>query len=215
MRKLSSLFHHWELALLAFLKPLGFGGVAVLAAIDASSLAIPMDLIIAGYAWSDRRHFWVYAILGAIGASVGALVPFYIGRAGGELFLLKHVDHAKYEQMRGRFDRHRWFAVMVPAAMPPPFPFKLFAFGAGVFEMRALPYMGSVLIGRAVHYMVTAILAVIFGPRIMEMITHGMKRHSMLFIVVGTIIAAGFVLYVFRRRRRTQGRVAMPPSAED
>lgn len=174
----------------------------MLSAIDASSIAIPMDLIIAGYVWSDRGRFWIYALVGALGAAVGALVPFYIGRIGGEWVLLKRVDPAKYAQLRARFDRHHWFAVMVPAAMPPPFPFKLFAFGAGVFDMDVLPYMISVFVGRAVHYLVTAILTFYFGPKIVELITHSAKRHSWWILVATGIVAAGFAIYVLHRRKR-------------
>ncbi len=188
--------------MLAFLKPLGFWGVGVLAAIDAGSVAIPMDLIIAGYVWSDRTHFWVYAVVAALGAAIGALVPFYIGRVGGELVLTKRVDASKYAQMRARFDRHHWFAVMVPAAMPPPFPFKLFAFGAGVFEMRVLPYMGAVLVGRTIHYMVTALLVFFFGPEILNLILHGAKRHMPLMLLGAAVLTFGFLIYVFHRRRQ-------------
>ncbi len=202
IRKLLSNFHHWELALLAFLKPLGFWGVTVLGALDASSIAIPMDLIIGGYVWNDRTHFWIYAVLGALGAAIGALVPFYIGRAGGEFVLTRQMDPRKYEKMRARFDRHHWFAVMVPAAMPPPFPFKLFAFGAGVFEMHVVPYMVAVFVGRTIHYMVTALLVVFFGPEIMNLILHGAKRHMPLVLLAAAILTAGFLIYVFHRRRR-------------
>ncbi len=202
IHKLLSRFHHWELILLAFLKPLGFWGVGVLAAIDASSLAIPMDLVIAGYVWGDRRHFWVYAVVAALGAAIGALVPFYIGRAGGELFLLGRVQRSKYEQMRARFDRHHWFAVAVPAAMPPPFPFKLFAFGAGVFDMRVLPYMGAVLAGRFVHYMMTAVLVFYFGPQIMDAVVHGARRHAVAIILAAAVLTIAYLFYVFHRRRR-------------
>jgi membrane protein YqaA with SNARE-associated domain len=195
-------FHHWEVILLAFLKPLGFWGVGVLSAIDAGSIAIPMDLIIAGYVWGDRSHVWIYPIIGAMGAAVGALVPFYIGRAGGELFLTKRVDPAKYEQMRARFDRHHWFAVMVPAAMPPPFPFKLFAFGAGVFEMRVFPYMGAVLVGRVIHYMITALLVFYYGPEIVNLVLHGAKQHMLLIVLAAAVLTAAYVAYVFHRRRR-------------
>ncbi len=195
-------FHHWELVLLAFLKPLGFWAIGVLAAIDASSLAIPMDLVIAGYVWGDRRHFWVYAVIAAMGAAVGALLPFYIGRAGGELFLLARVQRSKYEQMRARFDRHHWFTVAVPAAMPPPFPFKLFAFGAGVFNMRVLPYMGAVFSGRVVHYMVTALLVFYFGPQIMDVVGHGAMRHAFAITLAVTILTVAYLFYVFHRRRR-------------
>ncbi|MHB1938410.1 MAG: YqaA family protein [Acidobacteriaceae bacterium] len=198
-RKLWSHFLHWKLALLLFLKPLGFLGIGVLAAIDSSSIAIPMDLIIAGYVWNNRGYFWVYAIMGAAGSAVGALAPFYIGRTGGEWVLLRRVPQSKYDQMRARFDRHHWLAVLVPAAMPPPFPFKVFAFGAGVFEMRVLPYLGAVFLGRAAHYLVTAILVVYFGPEIMSW----MGGHSFLLLTLIAILATAFLLYeIFRRRRR-------------
>ena len=202
IRKLWSHLLHWKIALLLFLKPLGFLGVGVLAIIDSSSIAIPMDLIIAGYVWSNRGYFWIYAIMGALGSAIGALVPFYIGRTGGEFVLLKRIPQAKYDQMQARFDRHHWLAVLVPAAMPPPFPFKVFAFGAGVFEMRVAPYMVAVFLGRTVHYMVTALLVVYFGPEIMTW----MGLHSMALLSVFAALVMVYLLYEIFRRRRNRDR---------
>lgn len=206
IRKLWSHLLHWKLALLLFLKPLGFLGVGVLAIIDSSSIAIPMDLIIAGYVWSNRGFFWIYAIMGALGSAIGALVPFYIGRTGGEYVLLKRTSQAKYDQMRARFDRHHWLAVLVPAAMPPPFPFKLFAFGAGVFEMRVVPYMVAVFVGRAVHYLVTALLVVYFGPEILTWI----GLHSMALLTLFAVVVTVYLLYEIFRRRRKRARENAP-----
>jgi membrane protein YqaA with SNARE-associated domain len=202
IRRLWSHVHHWEIALLLFFKPLGFFGVFVLASIDASSLAIPMDAIIAVYVWSNRGYFWVYAILAALGSAIGGLVPFYIGRTGGEYVLLKRIPRAKYNQMQAHFDRHHWLAVLVPAAMPPPFPFKVFAFGAGVFEMRVVPYMVAVFAGRTVHYMVTALLVVYYGPQIMTWI----GLHSMLLLTVFAALVMVYILYEIFRRRRNRVR---------
>ena len=206
IRKLWLHLLHWKLALLLWLKPLGFFGVCILGAIDASSIAIPMDPIIAVYVWGNRKGFWLYAIMGALGAAVGALVPFYIGRTGGEWVLQKRVKPSKYDQMRARFERHQWLAVLVPAAMPPPFPFKLFAFGAGVFEMRVFPYILSVFLGRTVHYLVTAILVVCFGPEIVNLILHGAKGHAHLIMIGFAIFATAFLLYEIYRRRRKRRR---------
>lgn len=206
MHKLTAYFLHWKLVLLVLLKPLGFWGVGILAVIDTSSIAIPMDLIVAGYVWNDPRHFWIYAVMAAVGSAVGGLLPFYIGRAGGEWVLTKRMEPAKYEQMRARFDRHHWFAVAVPAMMPPPFPFKLFAFGAGVFEMRVLPYMAAVLIGRTIHYMATALLVIWFGPKIFDLILHGAKQRLPLVLIVVALLTVGFLFTIFhrhRQRRRT------------
>jgi membrane protein YqaA with SNARE-associated domain len=209
---LPSTLLHWKMVLLVFLKPLGIWGIGVLAAIDAAALAIPMDLIIAGYVWSDRPHFWVYAVLAALGSAIGALVPYYIGRAGGEWVLLNRVDRSKYAQLQARFERHHWFAVMVPAAMPPPFPFKLFAFGAGVFEIRVLPYMVAVFVGRLVHYLILAVLVVRFGPEIVNLAVREFQRHAWAFLLVAAILLLASLVYIFHRRRR---RRKMRAQAED
>jgi membrane protein YqaA with SNARE-associated domain len=200
--KLALFLAHAKFLLLGVLGPLGFWGAAALAAIDSSSLAIPMDIIVAGYVWADRRHFWLYAIMVGLGSAVGALVPFYLGRAGGELFLLRRVDRAKYEQLRARFERQEFFAVMVPASLPPPTPFKLFAFGAGVFEMRVLPYMAAVFCGRTLHYLVLGILTVRFGPEIVSVVVRQARQHSWsILLAIGALLAL-LGVYLWRRQRR-------------
>ena len=191
--------------LLAVLKPLGFWGVAALAAIDTSFLAIPMDIIVAGYIWADRKHFWLYAVMVGLGSAIGSLVPFFLGRAGGELFLLRHVDRTKYEQLRTRFERQEFFAVMIPAALPPPTPFKLFAFGAGVFEMRVLPYMAAVFCGRTLHYLILGVLTVRFGPQIVDMAVHQARSHTVAIVVILALLLGagiGWVLAKSQRRKR-------------
>ncbi len=60
-----------------------------------------MDLIIAGYVWADKKHFYLYVLVAAVGSALGGLVPFLLGRAGGELFLMKRIDRARYEQLPG------------------------------------------------------------------------------------------------------------------
>ena len=179
---------HAKLVLLAVLKPLGFWGVAALAALDTSSLAIPMDIIVAGYIWADRAHFWVYAVMVGLGSAVGALVPYYIGRAGGELVLLKRMEREKYEQMQQRFTRRGFFTVMVPAALPPPTPFKLFAFGAGVFGMGLPEYLLAVFCGRTLHYLILGILTVRYGPQIVGLVVGAAKQHTGAILLVAALL---------------------------
>ncbi|HUZ04800.1 MAG TPA: VTT domain-containing protein [Acidobacteriaceae bacterium] len=206
--KLLLLLIHWKIVLLSVMKPLGFWGVAALAAIDSSSLAIPMDIIVAGYVWADRKHFWLYAIMVGLGSAVGSLVPFFLGRAGGELFLLRRIDRTKYEQLRTRFERQGFFAVMIPAALPPPTPFKLFAFGAGVFEMRVLPYMAAVFFGRTLHYLVLGILTVRFGPEIVDLILHQARRHTFAILLALGILLAVLLIAIVRKQVRSKREAA-------
>jgi len=127
-----------------FLAKFGIWGVGAVALLDSSTIPVPMDLILAGYVWADKTHFWLYCLLAAAGSAVGGLLPYGLGRAGGELFLLKRVNRKHYERIRARFERQEFLAMMIPSMLPPPTPWKACVFAAGVFEMRVVPFMLSV-----------------------------------------------------------------------
>jgi membrane protein YqaA with SNARE-associated domain len=146
-----------------FLAKFGIWGVGAVALLDSSTIPVPMDLILAGYVWNDKSHFWLYCLLAAAGSAVGGLLPYGLGRAGGELFLLKRVNRKHYERIRARFERQEFLAMMIPSMLPPPTPWKACVFAAGVFEMRVVPFMLSVFCGRVVEHHRLALLAIVGG----------------------------------------------------
>ena len=148
MKQLAAVLLKFKVYLLAVLKPLGYWGLGAIALLDSSSIPVPMDVIVAGYVWSDRSRVVLYVLAAAIGSTIGGLLPFFLGRAGGELFLLKRVDRVRYEQLRDRFERQEFLALLIPSMMPPPTPWKLFVFGAGVFEMKTSGFMLAVFVGQ-------------------------------------------------------------------
>ena len=190
MKKIVHLFDKYKLWLLAILKPLGFWGVGGIGFIDAAAIPVPMDLIIAGYVWADKQHFYLYVLLASAGSALGGLIPFFLGRAGGELFLMKRINRARYEQLRDRFGKQEFLAMMIPSILPPPTPWKLFVFAAGVFEMKTVHFILSVFAGRFIRYIVTALLTIEYGPQIVNMVTVLTTRHRIaLAIVVSTLLA--------------------------
>jgi membrane protein YqaA with SNARE-associated domain len=81
-----NLMSRWNLIVMPALAKLGFWGVGLVAVIDASSLPVPMDALLAVYVWSDKGHFWVYCLMAAAGSAVGGLLPYGLGRAGSCFF---------------------------------------------------------------------------------------------------------------------------------
>jgi membrane protein YqaA with SNARE-associated domain len=187
----------WKLVAL-FLARFGVFGVGAAALLDSSTIPIPMDALLAVYVWNDKGHFWLYCLLAAAGSAVGGLLPYGLGRAGGELFLLKHVNRNHYERIRARFERQEFLAMMIPSMLPPPTPWKAFVFAAGVFEMRIVPFMLSVFCGRMVRWLVLSLLVLKLGPGAVDLVAH--HGLALLAVVIGLAVA-GFAWWWMRKKR--------------
>jgi len=191
----------WKFLVLPALAKLGFWGVGIVSVIDASSLPVPMDAILAVYVWNDKPHFWIYVLIASAGSAIGGLVPYGLGVAGGELFLLKRVDRLKFDKMRKRFEQQEFLAVLVPSMLPPPTPWKAFVFAAGVFEMRVVPFMLAVFFGRIIRWLVLSLLVLKLGPGAVSAVGEMLKNH--LELVLGTIVIvfAALGLWAILKRR--------------
>jgi membrane protein YqaA with SNARE-associated domain len=191
--------------MLTALKPLGVWGIGGLAIIDSSSIPMPIDWLLIDYVAHDHARFILYCIMAAVGSAIGSLVPYYLGRAGGELFLLKRINRERYEQLRDRFEKQEFLALMVPAMMPPPMPVKLFEFAAGVFEMKPLWYFSAICLGKFIRFLIWAIITITYGPAILHTITQTLHAHLAYVMGVGGIIIVLLLVYVLRKvfdRRR-------------
>jgi membrane protein YqaA with SNARE-associated domain len=202
LKSLLHLFLKFKVYLLAALKPLGFWGVGAMAALDSSTIPIPMDILVAGYIWEDRHKFLLYCLMAAAGSAIGGLLPFLLGRAGGEIFLLKRINRERYEQLRDRFERQEFLAMMIPSMLPPPTPWKLFVFGAGVFEMKIVNFMLAVFVGRFLRFAIEGALVLKFGPQIVNTVAELAKKHLIALLAGLGVLVAILALYILRKTMR-------------
>ena len=184
---------------LAFLKPLGVWGVCALAIVDSSSIPMPIDAIVIGYVAADHARFVIYAFMAALGSAIGSLVPYYLGRAGGELFLLKRINRERYEKLRDRFERQEFLAIMIPAMMPPPMPVKLFELAAGVFEMKVVWFFTAIFVGKFLRFILWAAITVFYGPTIVHTVSHTFHQHLGIVLAVLGVLAVLLGIYITRK----------------
>ncbi len=206
------MFHKISALLLAVMKPLGIWGVGGLALVDSALIPIPvsMDGIIIGYVANNHQRFLLYCLIAAAASAIGSLVPFYIGRAGGELFLLKRINRERYERMRDRFERQEFFAILIPAMLPPPTPLKLFEFAAGVFEMKAVPFVLAIFFGKLTQFLVCSLLTIYFGTALIHSLRRVMHRHLGAVIGIGLFVLMLLIFYVVRRVFDRRRGVSLP-----
>lgn len=168
--------------------------------------------MVAGWAWIDKQHFYIYALLASVGSALGGLVPFFVGRAGGELFLLRYVNRARFEALRDRFEKQEFLAVMVPSLLPPPVTWKLFVFGAGVFEMRTVNFLLAVFVGRIIRFGVETALTVIYGPQIVSALGGFVKQHFVVAMLLLAVIFLALGWWIWNKLKGKPAVKAEPPA---
>ncbi len=196
----------WTALILALLKPLGIWGVMGFAAVDAALWGMPLDAIVAGYAYADPKRFLLYAAMAAAGSALGSIVIYLIGYEGGELLLVKRIGRARFDKIRASFERHEFWAVMLPSMLPPPTPFKLFVLSAGVAEMSFSRFLAAIFCGRFLRFSLVSLIVIRYGPQILGLIGsafHHHLRYTIAAIAAGVLIGWWIVRLRKRRSQRT------------
>lgn len=200
---LSHLLARWTGFLWALLKPLGAWGVFFIAAIDAALFGMPMDPVVAGYVYRHPPRFWLYALMASAGSALGSLLIYAVGYEMGDLVLEKRLGKAKFERIRQKFERHQFLALMLPAMMPPPFPFKAFALSAAVFEMHFSHFMLAIFAGRMVRFLMLSLLVLVFGPHAISLVGNLLHGHlTWLLVALGLAVIVGVTLWWLVRRNK-------------
>ena len=195
MDTLKHLLARYTAFLWALLKPLGAWGVFAIAGIDSAFVGMPLDPVVAGYVYMQPHRFWLYAIMAAAGSAVGSLIIYGIGYEMGELVLEKRLGKARFQRMHARFERRGFVALALAAVAPPPFPFKIFALSAAVFEMHFTGFMLAIFTGRVARFLVLSGLVLAFGPQVVDLTANLIREHLVWLLVavgLGIIVGVGF-----------------------
>jgi len=94
-------------------------------------------------------------------------------------------------------------ALMIPALLPPPAPFKLFVLAAGVANVRPLSFVVAIAVARGIRYLALGWLAIYYGDAALELMrTRGPEVALWL---VAAILAGALLWWLWQRRRAIGG----------
>jgi membrane protein YqaA with SNARE-associated domain len=201
LTKIKHFIHAYGEGIKHVLAPLGPWGMLAFAAVDGSFLGMPLDAIFVSYVYNDRSRFLLYVILGALGSALGSIVIYVIGYTGGEVLLRKRLSPERFGKIQASFDKHEFWALMFPAMLPPPTPFKAVVLAAAAFEMNFGHFLLAIFAGRFVRFLIEALLTLKFGPEIVAMTGSLFSEHyGLVLAIAGELLGVWLIWRMLKRR---------------
>jgi membrane protein YqaA with SNARE-associated domain len=187
------------------LRRLGGPGLVLLGIADNSVIPLTgsMDVLTIWLAARHREPWPYYAFMATLGAVIGGYITYAIARKGGKEAMDRRLSQKRSAQVSRAFERWGFFAVAVPALIPPPFPFVPFLVAAGAGQYSPKKFLGALTLGRGVRYSIVAVLGVHYGNQIVRFFSQ--YYAPALAILIG-LAALGSILtlaeYLRHRKRK-------------
>jgi membrane protein YqaA with SNARE-associated domain len=186
-------FINW---LSAFALSIGGPGLFTIAALDSSFVSLPQinDLLVVLMVTGNKAWMPYYALMATLGSVVGCSILYVLAKKGGEALLRRRVSSARVDRALALYRRHGVLALMVPALLPPPAPFKLFVLGAGIAGVRPVKFVIGVAVARGARYLILGTLAIYYGDAAKALMeTHGPLVGLSIAVLIVTVAVVWFL----------------------
>jgi membrane protein YqaA with SNARE-associated domain len=184
----------------SFVLAIGAPGLFVIAFLDSSFLSFPEinDFLIIWMVTQHEERMVLYASMATLGSIAGCLALYFAGLKGGDALLRRRFRADRLDRATELMRRHGALALLVPALLPPPAPFKIFVLMGGVARIPLKTFVMAIGIGRGVRYFGEGILAVLWGDQALAFIR---ENGRMIGIVLAVAVLIGGIVYGVRQSR--------------
>src|ERR1700681_4140566 len=152
------------------LRRLGGLGLVLLGVADNSVIPLTgsMDVLTIWLSARHREPWFYYAAMATLGAVIGGYITYALARKGGKQAMERKLSKRRAAKVYATFERWGFWAVAVPALLPPPFPFVPFLIAAGALQYSREKFLGALTLGRLVRYTIVASLGSLYGNQIVR-----------------------------------------------
>lgn len=156
-------FWHW-------LRHLRGPGLLLLGLADNSIIPLTgsMDVFTIWLAAHQQHLWWYYAIMASAGAILGGYITYVLARRGGREAMERRLSRKTARRLSRGFERWGFFAVAIPALLPPPFPMVPFLLAAGALQYPQGEFLLALAVGRTIRFTIVAALGAIYGAHIVK-----------------------------------------------
>lgn len=163
-------------------------------AADSSLLSLPEvnDIITITRIAKHPNEVWFFPLFPAIGSVLGCLLLYEVARRGHDSITKRF--HPKAVQRVELIFRHwGFFALAIPALLPPPLPFKIFVATAGALGYPRARFAAVVMVARTVRYYFWGFAAWVYREEVLQALKW-LEEHFMLIISAVLALLALFFL---------------------
>jgi len=184
----------------AFALTIGGFGIFVIAFLDSSFLSFPevndFLVILMVVRHPDRMIF--YASMATLGSVLGCLALYFVGLKGEEALLRRRFHERHIDRAMALMRKYGALALLVPALLPPPAPFKIFVLMGGVAAIPLRTFIISIAVGRGVRYFGEGVMALLWGE---AAINYVHENGEIVAVALGVFVLVGGVAYLIWKSR--------------
>jgi membrane protein YqaA with SNARE-associated domain len=186
------------------LRRMGGPGLVLLGIADNSVIPLTgsMDVLTIWLAARHREPWPYYALMATIGAVIGGYITYALARKGGKETMELKLSRKRAKQVSKAFGRWGFFAVAVPAILPPPFPFVPFLIAAGAGQYPPKKFLAALATGRGIRYSIAAGLGYVYGSHVLRFFSRYYKPAVAILIGLAVIGAALSLIQYLRLRKK-------------
>jgi membrane protein DedA with SNARE-associated domain len=192
---------------MSVIQGLGYGGVALLMAIERACIPLPSEVIMpfSGFLVSKgAMNLWGVSLAGAVGCVLGSVLAYYVGAWGGRPLVEKYgkfvlISHHDLEIADRFFDRWGQHAVFIGRLLPVIRTF--IAFPAGVSRMRMAPFLVYTFVGSFIWSLGLAYVGVVLGDNWDTLKVYFHRFDA----VIAAVIVVGAIWWIWRHIRSNRG----------
>jgi membrane protein DedA with SNARE-associated domain len=212
--------HNWHLSLALAANKLGDvlrglaftldgPGMLLVALVDSSFLSMPEVndfLIVLLSIGKSAGQVAFYVLMTTVGSVAGCTLLYSVGRKGGNPLLRKKFSERTVERAAGLYRKYGVLTVVVPSILPPPCPFKIFVFSAGVFRLSAPAFVSAVALGRTIRYSFWGALSFLYGESVRSFMKDNLHQIGIVLFALLLMALAAAVVWYIRNERNSGGQ---------
>ena len=151
--------------------------------------------------------------MATLGAMVGGYITYRLARKGGKATLEHRLGKKRTKSIYTRFEHWGFWAIFVPALLPPPFPFVPFLLAAGAMQYARHKFLAALVLGRGLRYCILAYLGVLYGRTFLRFFNRYTKPTLYVLLAFSVIAGIAALITYFRYRHEGEGSDKVPLSA--